>query len=454
MENACHSCNLCHIKYIGPSGLWHHNKSVHECVKYSCNSCEEIFNRQNDLNVHIIAKHVGLKLVCDQCNFSTTYKDTLKIHKRVKHDGILPKCDECDETFTKQSHITRHKKRKHTGITKDITRHKKFAKIKERHNLSKHKPIIHDILTRAEENSVLSASEAPLSKNQDEFSNDFKSFDKLESKASDQYYIKISSNNDEPASLIDERERKEETDNNVFELSCNKYDNLSEKKGAWITQTFIKPFIIDPNKISMLDNDWEGFECNQCDKQYRHRNGLYIHKTVVHLGKRKCCPRCDFITTTKCHLNTHIKRVHDKQYFRCNLCGKELSRRGLADHKKVAHEGILHECNDCGSTLSTSGNLSTHKAEQHKEIRLFCTQCVLSFNRKRSLDNHMKSKHDSGERIKCKDCVKYFATSNSLLSHRRSKHENITYSCDMCSHTSTQKGNVKSHKRKKHNILI
>ena len=40
-------------------------------------------------------------------------------------------------------------------------------------------PLIHDVLTRAEENSVLSASEEPLSQNQDYFSDDFKSFDKL-----------------------------------------------------------------------------------------------------------------------------------------------------------------------------------------------------------------------------------------------------------------------------------
>ena len=454
MADACHSCNLCDIKYSGPSGLWHHNKSVHECVKYSCNSCEKSFNRQNDLNVHIQAKHVGLRLMCEQCNFSTTYKDTLKIHKRVKHEGILSKCDDCNKTFTKQSHITRHKKRKHTGFMKEITIHKKSAQMKELYNVSEHKPIIYDILPRAEENSILCASEEPISQNQDSSSESFKSFDKSESKASDQYYIEMTSNNKETVSLIDARERKKATDNIVSELNSNKYESVSEKQVACAIQTSIKPLITEPNKISMLDTDWEGFECDKCDKQYRHRNGLYIHKTVVHLGKRKYCPHCDFITTTKGHLKTHIERIHDNKYFKCNLCDKELSRRGLADHMKVAHEGFLNECNDCGSTFSTSGNLSTHKAEQHKGIRLFCTQCVLSFNRKRSLDNHMKSKHDLGERLKCKDCVKFFATSNSLLSHSRSKHEDITFSCDMCSHTSSQKGNLKSHKRKKHNILI
>ena len=101
------------------------------------------------------------------------------------------------------------------------------------------------------------------------------------------------------------------------------------------------------------------------------------------------------------------------------MCDKELSRRGLADHTKTVYGGNLYVCNDCGSTFSTSANRSTHKTQQHKGISLFCTQCGLKFNCKRVLNNHMKSKHDLGERLKCQDCVKDFATSNALLLHRR-----------------------------------
>ena len=98
----------------------------------------------------------------------------------------------------------------------------------------------------------------------------------------------------------------------MSELECNKNENEDDITEEPAIPNFKKPSMIKSDKISKLDNDWERFECDQCDKQYNQRNNLYMHKQVFHLGKRKHCPHFDYSTTSTGHLKKHIERIHDK----------------------------------------------------------------------------------------------------------------------------------------------
>ena len=123
--------------------------------------------------------------------------------------------------------------------------------------------------------------------------------------------------------------------------------------------------------ISVLDDDWEMFECNQCDKKYKSRSARYTHKKTVHSGiipdrTEVHCEQCAFTTKRKDHLKDHIKNIHEKEV--CDLCGKGFSYRSLIDHKKVVHEGILYNCNQCDLNLTTKGNLKAHKKKKHNII--------------------------------------------------------------------------------------
>ena len=221
------------------------------------------------------------------------------------------------------------------------------------------------------------------------------------------------------------------------------------------TKTFLKHSM---NKgadlISVLDNDWEMFDCNQCEKKYNSRSARYTHKKKIHSGIVPeyivvHCDQCAFTTKRKDHLKDHIKNIHEK--ICCDLCGKDFSLRSLTDHKSVVHEGITNHCNQCGSNFSTKGNLAAHKAVHDEGRRYVCNQCGRGFLRKPTLDGHMKSKHNTEGRLQCKKCDKSFASRRAILLHAQSKHDMIKFKCDTCSHQSSQLGNLKTHIKKKHN---
>jgi KRAB domain-containing zinc finger protein len=201
--------------------------------------------------------------------------------------------------------------------------------------------------------------------------------------------------------------------------------------------------------ISVLDHDWETFDCNQCDKKYNARGALYAHKQAIHLGIKLQCDQCSFTTKRKGHLKEHIQNKHEQIV--CDLCGKEMSGGSLTDHKRVVHEGILNKCNQCGSMFLTRRILSAHKAEQHGGRSYVCTGCGKGFRRKLTLDGHAKSKHNADGRLGCKECGMSFASRRAMLLHKQSKHDLIKYTCDKCSHQASQLGNLTTHKKKKHN---
>ena len=137
-------------------------------------------------------------------------------------------------------------------------------------------------------------------------------------------------------------------------------------------KTFLKQSITDQSGlISVLDDDWEMFECNKCDKKFKARSTLYTHKKTVHSGiipknTELHCDQCAYASKRKDNLKEHIKNIHEKEV--CDLCGKGFSYRSLIDHKKVVHEGILYNCNQCGLNLTTKGNLKAHKKKKHNTI--------------------------------------------------------------------------------------
>ena len=52
------------------------------------------------------------------------------------------------------------------------------------------------------------------------------------------------------------------------------------------------------------------YPCNDCDKNFSHKLGLYKHIKSVHEGAKYPCDECGHISTRKDHLHTQMKRRH------------------------------------------------------------------------------------------------------------------------------------------------
>ena len=56
-ENRQFKCNECHKIFCGPSGLFQHNKHVHEGITYDCSQCDIKASKKSHLKRHIERKH-------------------------------------------------------------------------------------------------------------------------------------------------------------------------------------------------------------------------------------------------------------------------------------------------------------------------------------------------------------------------------------------------------------
>ena len=81
-------CTKCDKSFCGLSGLFLHNKSVHEGVKYSCTECNYNARRQGNLKLHVAAVHEGVKYSCSECNYNATTPGNLKLHMTAVHEGV------------------------------------------------------------------------------------------------------------------------------------------------------------------------------------------------------------------------------------------------------------------------------------------------------------------------------------------------------------------------------
>merc|ERR1719186_294844 len=79
-------CMKCDESFSGRSGLYSHNKAIHEGVKHSCNKCNYSATLKTDLKRHMMSVHEGMRpYVCYQCDFKTADKKSLQYHLDKKH---------------------------------------------------------------------------------------------------------------------------------------------------------------------------------------------------------------------------------------------------------------------------------------------------------------------------------------------------------------------------------
>ena len=74
-------------------------------------------------------------------------------------------------------------------------------------------------------------------------------------------------------------------------------------------------------------------------------------------------------------------------------------------------------------------------------------------NVKNEDQTEIKSRDESGadiEEHKCEECGTKYKYRRSLWSHKRTKHGGIVYSCQECSYTATQQGNLRTHQQSVH----
>jgi len=82
------SCDQCDKKYGSQKGLYFHNRSVHEGIRYPCDQCNYKATQMGHLQQHIKSVHEGIKYSCEQCNDKFSHTQALRRHEQNVHNVI------------------------------------------------------------------------------------------------------------------------------------------------------------------------------------------------------------------------------------------------------------------------------------------------------------------------------------------------------------------------------
>ena len=148
---------------------------------------------------------------------------------------------------------------------------------------------------------------------------------------------------------------------------------------------------VHPNVVT------EKVPCLECNKVY-HKRALVQHIETKHKGIRYSCDSCEYVTTQKVHLKTHINAAHLKsKQFACSKCDKSFTSK----YHKNSHMSRIHEkmvkikCIHCPKEINQL-NMKTHVLRLHSEAEnVPCDFCDFIGRSKRQLKDHTRFKHSS-----------------------------------------------------------
>ena len=103
------------------------------------------------------------------------------------------------------------------------------------------------------------------------------------------------------------------------------------------------------------------------------------------------CVHCSQSVQSEQKLKTHMAKIHETEVL-CKTCGfKTFSSALLGRHQRV-HGGYI--CNQCPFQTTNRDDLKRHKANKHDGLTFQCDQCTSSYTEKRKLGKHMQSMHE------------------------------------------------------------
>lgn len=163
------------------------------------------------------------------------------------------------------------------------------------------------------------------------------------------------------------------------------------------------------------------FECNTCEKRFRHRYNLVRHLSV--------------------HNNLRP--------FSCHICGKDFPRSsGLGRHIKEHHYGVKNwPCSICEKKFAARSARDDHENTHTNNRPFVCETCGKAFRQKASLHVH-KLFHSDVRRFECSVCGKKFRRASELKVHGYSHTGYRPHKCEVCGATFVLKKDIKKHMRR------
>ena len=207
-------------------------------------------------------------------------------------------------------------------------------------------------------------------------------------------------------------------------------------------------------------------ECSECDKVFKNRSAMLSHKQLVHGEKLICCDKCDRKFATNVMLRRHIRQTHDKERRHlCTFCGQGFfASNKLKHHISSVHQRITEICDICGQATR---NIAYHKWEKHPSERnpkqfdaklealiAKCDVCQTVFPSGKELNDHqLRERHISITfHYRCNYCETEWVSHAAITKHYAETHANHVFVCTDCAFIGHNNKVLTNHRKGVHKI--
>ena len=195
-------------------------------------------------------------------------------------------------------------------------------------------------------------------------------------------------------------------------------------------------------------------KCNECDKYFKCKGALNAHVKIVHERPDFTCNICGETRKSKTNFELHMKKhSNEEKNVKCPECDKYFYT--ISEMKNI-HYARVHVkdrflCSQCDYSSASNSGLKRHVHLVHEDVRNFiCGICGAAFKSKVNLKGHEISIHTDQRNFECEVCGKKFKKSSALYTHKRIHTGDYAASCEKCGKQFVQMGNYKLHKLKCH----
>ena len=92
-----YKCKDCNYYYKSRSGLYKHNKLIHNII--NCEKCNIYYKNITQLYEHNLLIHKNINYICNICNINYKTSSGLYKHNKSKHNNCTYICEICNKTF-------------------------------------------------------------------------------------------------------------------------------------------------------------------------------------------------------------------------------------------------------------------------------------------------------------------------------------------------------------------
>ena len=441
-------CKSCDSQFTHAGNRRHHERNIHEGLKYVCNICYKTFSGSQNLAKHKRVKHEGFVLYCPECTFTSPEKSKIIIHIKTKHEGLKFICDICGHEAGSPGGIGHHKMVKHVGRTFDCSQCSYRAPGAS--NLSRHISTIHEHIKFNCDECEKQLSDIGTLRLHKLRVHKVYFCDKCEYKGKDHMqfkYHKLKEYREKPGGDEDNKEMQCKSNKNC-KYTCTNPENMLLH---WESHK------VQPKKSKIK---LKVYYCDKCTYRAKCITNINNHrKKGIHIkpsmpGELECTVRkhpCSYRSTNTDHMKRHEDSHATKTLYLCDVC--EYSATGhlglLKTHSSTVHANFRHKCPSCDFTAKSRGSIRRHDKENHENVKESCDLCKFETKRLENLKKHMLTEHE-GVRYNC-DACSFSARSRVYIEHHKKViHDHLRYKCNQCEHESTQIGALNQHKKRMH----